>query len=370
MRITAVTTWFPTAKAPSRGSFVVRDLHAIRRVHAARVVHLVAPGDDDGTRRSRHEGIEVLRIPMNPTDPLSIARAAHALPRALRGAQIVHSMAFSSLEALALARPRVPWVHTEHWSALTNPDTLGRPQRLALPVLSSLLALPDVATSVCEYLARPVRAARGKKPTRIVPCVVEPYVPAPRRPRSDGTLRLVSVGGLIDRKDPLLAVEILAELRRRDVDARLEWVGEGPLAERTSTLAADLGVDEFLHLAGTTDQRGVRDALARADLFLGPTKGDNFFVSAAESVIAGRPVVVGTAGGQGEYLFPSTSRLVAGRSAGEWADAILDMDRQSAATSAEEIAATIGDAFASRIVGAAYNAVYREILAPAGGWDV
>ena len=29
MRVTAVTTWFPTELAPSRGSFVVRNLHAI-----------------------------------------------------------------------------------------------------------------------------------------------------------------------------------------------------------------------------------------------------------------------------------------------------------------------------------------------------
>ena len=31
--------------------------------------------------------------------------------------------------------------------------------------------------------------------------------------------------------------------------------------------------------------------LARADLFLGPTRSDNFYVSAAEAVVSGRPVV-------------------------------------------------------------------------------
>ncbi|MDO5663099.1 MAG: hypothetical protein Q4G40_10415, partial [Brachybacterium sp.] len=70
MRITAVSTWFPTAEAPSRGSFVLRDLHAIAQHHEVRLVHLVPEQDDDGTRRQVIEGVEVLRIPMTPRRPL------------------------------------------------------------------------------------------------------------------------------------------------------------------------------------------------------------------------------------------------------------------------------------------------------------
>lgn len=370
MRIIAVTTWFPTEQAPSRGSFVLRDVRALQSLHDVRLVHLVPPADDDGTRRLTHEGVEVLRIPMNPADPASVARAAARLRHALAGAQLVHSMAFSSLEPLSLARPDVPWVHTEHWSALTNPETLGRAGRAALPALSRLLALPDVVTTVCDYLARPVRAVRGERPTRVVPCIVEPYDPAPRRPRRDGRLELVSVGGLIDRKDPLLAVRTVAELASRDVDAHLAWAGEGPLRDEVLALASELGVTERVRLLGTLDREGVREALAAADLFLGPTKGDNFFVSAAEAVIAGRPVVVGTAGGQDEYLTRATARLVDSREAAAWADAVIDLDAAALSTSAEEISASIGDAFSSPVVAAGYHRVYREALAPrTEGWS-
>lgn len=370
MRVTAVTTWFPTREAPSRGSFVARDLHALERLHEVRLVHLVPPADDDGTRHVEHEGIRVLRIPMAPGDPASVARAAAALRPALAGAQLVHSMAFSSLEPLALSRPAAPWVHTEHWSALTNPGTLPSAARAALPALSRLLALPDVVTTVCDYLAEPVRAARGSRPTRVVPCIVEPEVPAPRRPRGDGRLELVSVGGLIDRKDPLLAVRTVAALVARDVDARLTWAGEGPLREDTETLAAELGVADRVRLVGTLDHEGVRTALAAADLFLGPTKGDNFFVSAAEAVVAGRPVVVGTAGGQGEYLDSAVSRLLDSRDPEDWADAVVSLDAATLRTSAEAVAATIGDAFSTPVVGAGYHRAYREALAPRGeDWD-
>src|SRR5699024_10958252 len=164
--------------------------------------------------------------------------------------------------------------------------TLPLPARTGLPALSRLLTLPDRVTAVCEFLAHPIRQVRGSAPTDIIPCIVEPGAVTPRRDRSDGALRMVSTGGLIPRKDPLIAVEVLAQLVERGVDAHLEWLGEGPLRQDTSALAAQLQVSDRLSLPGSVDGAGVREALGRADLFFGPTRADNFFVSAAEATVA------------------------------------------------------------------------------------
>ena len=345
MSVVVVTTWFPTAVAPSRGSFVVRDTHALALHEDVRLVHLVPPRDDDGTRRLVHEGIDVLRIPMDPRRPDQVLRAAGQLRRALRGAGLVHSMAFSALLPLAVHRPRCPWVHTEHWSALTTPETLPALARLGLPALSQLLRMPDRVTAVCEFLARPLRAVRGDRPTDVVPCIVEPGPVTPRRNRADGTLRLVSTGGLIPRKDPLIAVETLARLVEDGVDARLEWLGDGPLREETLARAQQLGVAERLELPGTVDGAGVRAALARSDLFFGPTRADNFFVSAAEAIVSGRPVVLGATGGQGEYVREEVGALVEVQDAAAYAAAIRDVDARTRSLDAQRIADTIGDAF-------------------------
>ncbi|RAX21869.1 glycosyltransferase [Actinomyces sp. Z5] len=370
MRVLAVTTWFPTAVAPSRGSFVVNNLHAIGRAHELRVLHLVAPGDDDGTRRLMHAGLPVRRIPMNPQNPADVARAARALGAALRSdaftPQILHTMAASALEPAALLRPRLPWIHTEHWSALTAPETLPPTARAALPALRRLLRLPDIVTTDSQFLADGVALGRGGRDTRPVPCIVEPYPPAPRRDRGDGTLRLVSVGGIIDRKDPLLALEVVAELVRRGVDAHLTWVGEGPLRDAVTERAAAPDLAGRITLTGTLDAAGVRAALADADVFLAPTRSDNFFIAVAEAVIAGRPVVTGAKGGQSEYLDPAYSRLVASRDASQWADAVAELDAATAATPAQAIAATIGDRFSTAAATRGYNTAYRDLLAPRG----
>lgn len=366
LRITAVTTWFPTEEAPSRGSFVVRDVHAIQQHHDVRLVHLVPPQDDDGTRIETVEGIETLRIPMNPSSPVSVASAARRLGSALRGSDLVHSMAFSSLLPFSVPGLRsvpsgAPWIHTEHWSALSTPQSLGR-ARLALPALSQLLRGPDVVTSVCEYLATPIRRVRGARPVAIVPCIVEPHALAPRRSRTDGELRLISTGGLIPRKDPLTAVRTIAELRKLGTNASLTWLGDGPLAEQTQDLASQLGVSARVQLLGSVSGDGVRRQLSEHDVFFGPTLADNFFVSAAEAIVAGRPVVVGATGGQGEYIADSVGTLVDHQDPAAYARVLIDLDERTRHLSSEQIAATIGDAFSSATVGAQYADVYSHSL--------
>ena len=176
-----MTTWFPTSKRPSLGTFVEKDVHAIARDHDVEVVHLVPPGLHDGPTHEVRDGITVRRLPMSTSNPAQIARAARELRPLVAGADVVHTMAFSALLPFAGRRPEAAWVHTEHWSGLTNPSTLPAVWRVALPLLRRLLARPDLVTSVCEYLARPIREVR-QGPLQIVPCIVPPVTPLIERP--------------------------------------------------------------------------------------------------------------------------------------------------------------------------------------------
>ena len=369
MKIIAVTVWFPSALAPTMGTFVEKDVRLLARDHDVEVVHLIAPRLAEGQRTSvetiDHDGLTVHRIVMSPQRPDQILRAGRLLEPVLAGADLVHTMAFPSLLPFARSRPPAPWVHTEHWSGLTTPATLPAAWRLALPALRPLLRRPDVVTAVCEYLAHPIRAERGDRSTVIVPCIVPaPPALAPRRHRQGRPLELVGVGGLIDRKDPLLAVRTLDELRRRGHDARLTWAGNGPLHDAALALAGDLAVADRLTLLGSVDTAGVSAALDAADLFFLPTKADNFCVSAAEALVHGRPVVVGSTGGQGEYIDPRVGELVDHQDAVAYAEAIDRVAQATAALSSEDVAATIGDRFTPETVRDGYLGAYA--LAQAG----
>src|SRR5690606_32712260 len=133
--------------------------------------------------------------------------------------------------------------------------------------------------AVCDYLAEPIRQQRQQKPTYVVPCIVPVPDPVAERPAPREEIRLIGVGALVERKDPLLAVDVVAELGRWHRPARLTLVGDGDLREEVRSHAAQLGVADRVRLTGPLDRTGVLAELAAADLFLGPTRGDNFFVS-------------------------------------------------------------------------------------------
>ncbi len=360
-----VTTWFPTDRAPGSGVFVANDVAAIAahpEVSAVEVIHLVAPRLHDGAAVTEHEGIRVRRLPMSPANPLDIIRVSRQLPRALAGADLVHSMAMSTLAPMLLTRPSVPWIHTEHWSGLTNPGTVALPLRPAVGLVRLLLKAPRTVTAVCDYLARPIRRSRYPRRTAVIGCIVPPRAHLAGRPlRPAAALRLVAVGGLVDRKDPLLAVRTIAALRDRGVAAQLTWVGGGGLARKVTSLARKLGVADAVVLAGPQEPGGVSAALEAADMFFLPTRGDNFCVSAAEALVHGRPVVVGATGGQGEYIDPAVGALVAEQRPEAYAAAIVDLDKRTQHVTAGEIAATIGDRFAPARIAQGYVAEYRHL---------
>lgn len=363
VRIAAVTTWFPTSRAPSSGIFAAQDAAAIAahpRIERLDVVHLVAPRLAGGVRVEHRDGMRVLRVPMAPGNPLDLWRVSRELRDILADADIVHSMAISSLAPLALLRPHQPWIHTEHWSGLTSPETLNPLLRGVLPMARALLRAPDTVTAVCDYLARPIRRVRYPRRTAVIGCIVPPLEsPAARPIRPPARLHLVSVGGLVERKDPLVAIETVAEVQRRGQPARLTWVGEGPLRDAARAMASRLGVD--LTLTGTLDTSGVGAALDAADLFLLPTRGDNFCVSAAEALVHGRPVVVGARGGQGEYIQELAGSLVRRRDPQAYADAVLATMKRTAHLTASQIADTIGDRFSAAKVADCYVREYEHL---------
>ncbi|SDZ74961.1 Glycosyltransferase involved in cell wall bisynthesis [Bowdeniella nasicola] len=362
MRVVIVSPWFPTKKNPSSGAFVVKDAVALSDAgHDIRIVHFVPSHEDDGTLRVHHEGLPVIRIPMDTNNPLSILRASRELPALLKGADVVHTQALSAIEPFVFARTSLPWVHTEHWSAITSPETLPSAARMMLPGLLKMEKLPDVVVAVCEFLARPIREVRGERPVEIIPC----QVPAPprliERPKPADVLRLISTGAIVERKDPLVAVRTVKELNDRGIATRLTWLGEGPLRAEATELAAILGVD--VEFPGTKSAQEVRDFIGESDMFFGPTRADNFFVAAAESIVNGRPLVVGANGGQGEYIDPAVGQTVDRQDPQAYADAIVAVRDRAAHLSARDIADTVGNRFDPETIAQAYTDLYKRVVA-------
>ncbi|KQQ95851.1 hypothetical protein ASF62_05065 [Leifsonia sp. Leaf325] len=360
-----VTTWLPTTAAPEIGIFVERDIDLLARDHDVDVVHLSASSDPvtDAASAGRPHSVRTIR--MSPTNPLSVAAAARQLRELLPGYDLVHTMAASALLPFRTLHPTSPWVHTEHWSAILAPSTVALPARLALPLTMRLLTRPDVVVAVGSLLAEAIGRRRLGSIATIPNAVDKPGSLV--EPRRDGVLRLIGVGGLIERKGPDVAVQALAELVRRGRDATLVWVGDGPLRSAVETLAARLGVADRVGLKGRTAPEEVPSLLAEAEVFLLPTEGETFGVAIAEALMNGRPVVVGAQGGQTDFVHEPDGVLVSGRTGVAYADAVERVIELNAGRSAADVARVVSERFTDDARRDAYAAVYAEAEGAARG---
>ena len=153
---------------------------------------------------------------------------------------------------------------------------------------------------------------------------------SPARPHIDGRARLLYLGRLAPRKGPQVAVAALAALAARGVDAELELLGS--VFPGYEWFEAELRAEvERAGLGGRVRFLGfdanVWPHLERADVVLVPSLLDEpFGNTAAEALLAARPVIVSAGGGLGEAVdgCPSARQVEPGRPQ-RWADAIEAM---------------------------------------------
>jgi len=114
-----------------------------------------------------------------------------------------------------------------------------------------------------------------------------------------GQTLLVHCGRLSREKNPARSIETLEILLQRGVNARLIYVGIGPLFKKLRERSKDLPVTFLGYIA---DRDRVSQILASADISLAPGPIETFCLAALESLASGTPVVASNTSAVGEYL--------------------------------------------------------------------
>jgi len=89
-------------------------------------------------------------------------------------------------------------------------------------------------------------------------------------------------------------------LIRKDVNAKLLMVGDGPERKPAETLCRELGLCDDIMFLGS--QNAVEEIYAVGDLFLIPSASESFGLSALEALACGVPVISSNAGGLVEVV--------------------------------------------------------------------
>lgn len=159
----------------------------------------------------------------------------------------------------------------------------------------------EAVVTVSEDNARVLRDRHGVPAAkiRVIPLGVDTVRFRPEGEPEPGLL--ASVIRLHPDKGPDVLLDAAEELLSRDVEFRLEILGDGEMREALRRrLKGPLA--ERVRLAGWADERAVIDLLGRCSIFVLPSRAESLGVALMEAMACGRPVVATDVGGVPEVL--------------------------------------------------------------------
>ncbi|WP_217914275.1 glycosyltransferase [Miltoncostaea marina] len=316
LRVLCLSNMWPGPDDPDYGSFV-RDMCAALEARGAAVTPVAIDRRRGGPART----------------PAKYAALAARAARRAGGVDVVYAhFLFPTGAAAAIAARvgRVPYVLTAHGQDVRNLDR-ATVRRATAPVLRGAREL----IAVSGHLADALRATGlALPPLSVIDMGVdtERFRPGDRaaaRSRlgigAEGPL-VLAVGGLTERKNPLGLLQAFARVRAARPDARLAFVGDGPLAGAVDAGARRLGVAGAVLRPGALPHERVADWVAACDVLALVSLVEPLGIVALEALAGGRPVVATAVGGTREVVpDPAAGRVVDPRDPGAIARAIGEL---------------------------------------------
>ena len=179
----------------------------------------------------------------------------------------------------------------------------------------------------------------------------------------NGVKRILWPGRLVEQKDPLLTMEVLARARKRGAEFVLDVVGDGHLREPARARAEELGVAELIewHPPSQDMARWYRST----DLLLMTSVYEGIPLVIYEALAMGVPVVAPALPGNVEFMDADSGVLVEPRDdVDRYADAIVSLlgDERRRHEMGERSRRRMREEFSLAEMGRLHDALYERLL--------
>lgn len=255
-----------------------------------------------------HE-VETPEYPLFEYSPYSLALASVMAETAKNaGLDLIHAHyaiphAASAYLAKEMIGGKLKIITTLHGTDIT----LVGNQPSFLNVVKFSIERSDAVTAVSNWLAEETSRKLGvKREIAVIPNFIDPAV---FRRREDKAMRrklahdnqtiMMHISNFRPVKRPEDLIKVL-ELVRKDADAVLVLIGDGPMRSRVEGLCREKRLSEQVIFLGK--QFSVVELLSLADVYLCTSEAESFGLSALEALACGVPVVSTGAGGVPEVI--------------------------------------------------------------------
>jgi N-acetyl-alpha-D-glucosaminyl L-malate synthase BshA len=209
---------------------------------------------------------------------------------------IPHSISALLAKQMMKPRLRLPFITTLHGTDIT----LVGLDRSYFPITKFSIEQSDGITSISEDLRRHTVEIFGvRSEIRVIHNFVNVDLYKPSPARSPEPKRLVHISNFRPVKRVLDCVHILADVRR-DIDAHLYMIGDGPERGPAERLTRELGLEKYITFMGKQDH--VERLIPLNHVLLLPSEMESFGLAALEAMACGVPPVSTRVGGVAELV--------------------------------------------------------------------
>ena len=216
-----------------------------------------------------------------------------------------HYLSNSYLALCLKDKFHLPLVAIEHWSKL-NCDVLSD---YAAWLGGETYAKCDAIISVSESLRQRLLQHFQQDSSVVHNMVGSEFCRCLSMGRRDGKIRFVSTGSLIHRKGYDLLITAFEKLNLPNDKWELLIIGDGEERPNLQTQIERTGLSGNIHLMGKKDKSQVIEILLKSDVFVLPSRNENFSVAVLEALSLGMPVVASICGGIRECIDSSNGLL-------------------------------------------------------------
>jgi glycosyltransferase involved in cell wall biosynthesis len=326
---------------------------------------LIAPPGSEGEREACRRGFEVHAVSMrNDLDLPAVLRLRHTLVRT--GVELVH---LHTARATWLGGLAARWAGLAAITTRRQDRRVGRSARTRLVYGRLVRRAVAISPAVAACL---VRGGVERARLTTIASAVDPAELAPAKSRAavraelglgSGDFVVLTLAALVPRKGVDVLLEACARLERPVV---LLVAGEGPERARLEHLAQALGFASGARFLGSRKDKA--ELLEACDVFALASRAEGLGVAALEAMARARAVVATRVGGLMEAVVAErTGLLVEPGDAGALASALRRLHDEPAlrARLAAAGPARVGEGFLAEQMVAAYEALYRAVLAEA-----
>lgn len=188
-------------------------------------------------------------------------------------------------------------------------------------------------------------------------------------PPPPGPFRALCMGRQLHWKGFHLAIRAFGIFAKKNHEAELWLLNNGPFRPQLEKIAAQTGVGDRIRLFGhLPSYADVLQKIAQAHVLMHPALHEGFGNVCLEALAAGRPVVCLDIGGPASQVTPETGFAAPAVTPADSVAAMaaflekIDADRALLATMSANAKARVREKFTMRILGAAINNFYQEAV--------